>query len=143
MGSKNIEDDLFDPMQELINRIRNTKVLTRKVLRRLLSLAENDEAVRMEAIMHLPPLGRLTSQLVTFATQLSKSITAYVAEVRTSKTTFEIGKLTNMVAEATEEGLGKADINLWSGPLTSTSHLATTIQTVLTAIVEQGERHPH
>ena len=137
MGGKNIEDDLFDPLQELINRIRNTKVLTRKVLRRLLSLAENDEAVRMEAIMHLPPLGRLTSQLVTFATQLSKSISAYVAEVRTSKTVFEINKVTDMVAEATEEGLGKPDINLWSGPLSSTSHLSTTIQTVLTAIVEQ------
>lgn len=137
MGSKNIEDDLFDPLQELITRIRNTKVLTRKVLRRLLSLAENDEAVRMEAIMHLPPLGRLTSQLVTFATQLSKSISAYVAEVRTSKTVFEIGKVTDMVAEATEEGLGKPDINLWSGPLSSTCHLSTTIQTVLTAIVEQ------
>uniref|UniRef100_V5EZ20 Dynein associated protein domain-containing protein n=2 Tax=Kalmanozyma brasiliensis (strain GHG001) TaxID=1365824 RepID=V5EZ20_KALBG len=137
MGNKNIEDDLFDPMQELINRIRNTKVLTRKVLRRLLSLAENDEAVRMEAIMNLPPLGRLTSQLVTFATQLSESISAYVAEARSSKTVFEIAKVTEMVEEATQEGLGKTDASLWSGPLSSTSHLSTTIQTVLTAIVEQ------
>lgn len=138
MASKNIEDDVFDPLQELINRIRNTKVLTRKVLRRLLSLAENDEAVRMEAIMALPPLGRLTSQLVTFATQLSTSISTYVAEVRTSKTVFEISKVIEMVAEATEEGLGKPDINLWSGPLSSTLHLSNTVQTVLTAIVEQG-----
>lgn len=137
MTGKNIEDDLFDPLQELINRIRNTKVLTRKVLRRLLSLAENDEAVRMEAIMHLPPLGRLTSQLVTFATQLSKSISTYVAEVRSSKSIFEISRVTEMVSEATEEGLGKSDVNLWSGPLSSTSHLSSTIQTVLTAIVEQ------
>lgn len=137
MGGKNIEDDLFDPLQELINRIRNTKVLTRKVLRRLLSLAENDEAVRMEAIMHLPPLGRLTSQLVTFATQLCKSISTYVGEVRTSKTIFEISKVIDMVSEATEEGLGKPDVNLWSSPLSSTSHLSTTIQTVLSAIVEQ------
>ncbi|KAJ1033941.1 hypothetical protein NDA16_000149 [Ustilago loliicola] len=137
MGGKNIEDDLFDPLQELINRIRNTKVLTRKVLRRLLSLAENDEAVRMEAIMHLPPLGRLTSQLVTFATQLCKSISSYVGEVRTSKTAFEIFKVIDMVSEATEEGLGKPDVNLWSGPLSSTSHLSITIQTVLGAIVEQ------
>ncbi|CCF50587.1 hypothetical protein NDA11_000188 [Ustilago hordei] len=138
MGGKNIEDDLFDPLQELINRIRNTKVLTRKVLRRLLSLAENDEAVRMEAIMHLPPLGRLTSQLVTFATQLCKSVSTYVSEVRTSKTTLEINKVIDIVSEATEEGLGKADVNLWSGPLSCTSHLSTTIQTVLSAIVEQG-----
>ncbi|GAC93248.1 hypothetical protein PHSY_000812 [Pseudozyma hubeiensis SY62] len=137
MGGKNIEDDVFDPMQELINRIRNTKVLTRKVLRRLLSLAENDEAVRMEAIMALPPLGRATSQLVTFATQLSRSISAYVAEVRSSKAAFEISKVVEMVAEATEEGLGKPDVSLWSGPLSSTSHLSNTVQTVLTAIVEQ------
>ncbi|KAJ9474033.1 Protein NIP100 [Pseudozyma hubeiensis] len=137
MGGKNIEDDVFDPMQELINRIRNTKVLTRKVLRRLLSLAENDEAVRMEAIMALPPLGRVTSQLVTFATQLSSSLSAYVAEVRSSKTVFEISKVTEVVAEATEEGLGKPDVSLWSGPLSSTSHLSNTVQTVLTAIVEQ------
>ncbi|TKY89957.1 hypothetical protein EX895_001255 [Sporisorium graminicola] len=137
MAGKNIEDDLFDPLQELINRIRNTKVLTRKVLRRLLSLADNDEAVRMEAIMHLPPLGRLTSQLVTFATRLSKSISTYVAEVRSSKSVFEILRVTEMVAEATEEGLGKSDVNLWSGPLSSTAHLSSTIQTVLTAIVEQ------
>ena len=137
LGGKDMEVDLFDPLQELINRIRSTKVLTRKVLRRLLSLAENDEAVRMEAIMHLPPLGRLTSQLVTFATQVSKSISTYVAEVRTSKVEFDISKVTDMVAEATEEGLGKADVKLWTGPLSSTSHLSTTIQTVLTAIVEQ------
>lgn len=137
MDGKNIEDDLFDPLQELINRIRNTKVLTRKVLRRLLSLAENDEAVRMEAIMNLPPLGRLTSQLVTFATQLSKSISTYVGEVRTSKTVFEISKVIASIAEATEEGLGKPDVKLWSTPLSSTSHLSSTIQTVLTAIVEQ------
>ncbi|CBQ68438.1 related to Dynactin 1 [Sporisorium reilianum SRZ2] len=137
MAGKNIEDDLFDPLQELINRIRNTKVLTRKVLRRLLSLAENDEAVRMEAIMHLPPLGRLTSQLVTFATRLSKSVSTYVAEVRSSKSVFEISRVTELVAEATEEGLGKSDVSLWSGPLSSTLHLSSTIQTVLTAIVEQ------
>ncbi|SNX85167.1 related to Dynactin 1 [Melanopsichium pennsylvanicum] len=134
---KNIEDDLFDPMQELINRIRNTKVLTRKVLRRLLSLAENDEAARIEAITQLPSLGMLSSQLVTFAAQMSKSISAYVAEVRTSKAVFDISKVTDMVSEATEGGLGKRDVNLWSSPLSSTSHLATTIHTMLAAIVEQ------
>lgn len=87
--------------------------------------------------MNLPPLGRLTSQLVTFATQLSTSISSYVAEVRSSKTPFDISKITAMVEEATSDGLGKTDITLWSTPLSSTSHLSTTIQTVLTAIVEQ------
>ncbi len=83
--------------------------------------------------MNLPPLGRLTSQLVTFATQLSTSISSYVAEVRSSKTPFDISKITAMVEEATSDGLGKTDITLWSTPLSSTSHLSTTIQTVLTA----------
>ncbi|PWZ03635.1 hypothetical protein BCV70DRAFT_197834 [Testicularia cyperi] len=137
LAGHNIEEDVFDPLQELINRIRGTKVPTRKVLRRLLSLAENEEAVRMEAIMNLPPLGRLTSQLVTFATKLCKSTTAYVGEVRSSKMPFQIGKLIDFVHEATEEGLGKAEASLWSGPLESAAHLSTTIQGVLAAIVEQ------
>ncbi|KAI3479951.1 hypothetical protein L1887_57938 [Cichorium endivia] len=137
LAGRNIEDDLFDPLQELITRIRNTKVLTRKVLRRLLSLADNDEAVRMEAIMHLPPLGRVTSQLVTFATLLCKTVAAYVGEVRTAKVAFDMTRVLDMVGAATEEGLGKRDVNLWSGPLESTSQLASTMQTVLGAIVEQ------
>ncbi len=137
LAGRSIEDDLFDPLQELITRIRNTKVLTRKVLRRLLSLADNDEAVRMEAIMHLPPLGRVTSQLVTFATLLCKAVAAYVGEVRTAKVAFDMTRVLDMVGGATEEGLGKRDVNLWSGPLESTTHLASTMQTVLGAIVEQ------
>ncbi|KAN0060911.1 hypothetical protein ACQY0O_006645 [Thecaphora frezii] len=137
LRSHNLESDIFDPLQTLINNIKATKVPTRKVLRRLVSLSVNDEAVRMEAIINLPPLGQLTSQLVTFATHLSNSIAAYVAEVKVSKTAFDVSRAIGFVNEATQESLGKTDAKIWSGPLESTAHLSTTISSVLGAIVEQ------
>ena len=137
LGSRNLEEDVFDPLQKLIDNIKATKVPTRKVLRRLLSLSDNSEAVKMEAIINLPPLGRLTTQLVTFATQLSQEVAAYVADIKVSKSVFEITKIVDFIESATSEGLGKADVQIWSSPLQSTSHLSTTINSVLAAIVEQ------
>ncbi|PWN51530.1 hypothetical protein IE53DRAFT_378882 [Violaceomyces palustris] len=136
MGERTLEDDVFDPLQQLINNIKATKVPTRKVLRRLASLYSNDEAVKFEAIMALPPLGLLSSQLVTFATQLATKVATYVQEVRSSKMAFEIEVLVRFIIDAAREGLGKNDQKIWSSPLSYTSHLAATMNSVLSAAIE-------
>ncbi|EPQ28266.1 uncharacterized protein PFL1_04093 [Pseudozyma flocculosa PF-1] len=137
LGSHDLDRDIFEPLQSLIDNLKATQGATRKVLRRLVNLSANDEAVRMEAIMDLPPLGRLTSQLVTFATQLSNNIAAHVAEVRVSKSAFDVSRAIGFVQEATQESLGKADSRPWAAPLESIAHLSTTIGSVLGAITEQ------
>ncbi|PWN90000.1 hypothetical protein FA10DRAFT_266522 [Acaromyces ingoldii] len=137
LGGKSVEDDVFEPLQTLIDNVRAAKVPARKLLRRLASLYANDEAVEMHAILSLPGLGQLSSQLVSFAAQLAQSLGAYTALVRTSKTPLSMAKVIEYITEASREGLGKVDVKLWSSPLQSTGRLSQTILELLAAATEQ------
>lgn len=60
----------------------------------------------------------------------------YASEVRTAKQPFEMANLVRFVEEATKDGLGKADIQIWASPLASTAHLASTIVSLLATATE-------
>lgn len=137
LGGKSVEDDVFEPLQKLIDHVRAAKVPARKLLRRLASLFANDEAVEMHAILSLPGLGQMSSQLVSFAVQLAHSLGTYTAHIRTSKTPLSMAQVFEHVTEAAREGLGKVDVKLWTSPLQSTGRLSQTITELLTAATEQ------
>lgn len=134
-----IEEDIFEPLQKLVDQVRGTKVPARKVLRRLGQLYSSDEAVKMELIMTLPGIGQLSGQLVTFAASLAKSTALYSAEVRTSKIPFAISQFSKLVEESMKEGLSQADPKdeMWKTSLASTTHISTTINTLLAVVTEQ------
>ncbi|PWN44195.1 hypothetical protein IE81DRAFT_37527 [Ceraceosorus guamensis] len=137
LGGKSLDEDVFAPLQQLINNVKSTKVPARKLLRRLGSLYANDEAVRIEAITALPSTGLLSSQLVRFAKELAQSTTAQVAEVRAARTPFVMSNFVSAFNDALREGLAKSDVNLWATPLASTEHLTSTISLLLSAATEQ------
>lgn len=157
LNDLDISEVLFTPLQELINHIRSTKVPARKLLRRLAALYDNDEAVKMEAIVKLPGLGHCSSQLVAFASMLATSFNEYVSSVRTNKSTFELKDILALVSEAVKEAMSSASNEdasaqlstslaaraaaAWKPSLTETTNLGQTVTELLNAATEQDNIH--
>lgn len=145
MDGLNIEENLFVPLQELINNIRSTKVPARKLVRRLTTLYENKEAVKMEAIMKLPGLGKSSSQLVAYASTLATTLGAYASNVRVNKAPFDLREVLTINMEAANEALHvpKNDLQrVFPTVLEETVHLSQTVTELLSAATEQDNVHP-
>lgn len=136
-NESDINDSLFQPLQDLINNIRSAKVPARKLLRRLSNLYDNSEAVKMDAIVKLPGLGKLSSQLVEFSTTLVGRFSVYTADVRVNKNAFELKAVLAFVDEATREVLGGEHESLWSLTRNETARLSQTVSELLGAATEQ------
>lgn len=157
LNDLDISEVLFTPLQELINHIRSTKVPARKLLRRLAALYDNDEAVKMEAIVKLPGLGHCSSQLVAFASMLATSFNEYVSNVRTNKSIFELKDILSFVSEAvkeamsstnSEDAMAQSNTSLsvraaaaWKPSLAETTNLGQTVTELLNAATEQDNVH--
>lgn len=157
LNELDISEVLFTPLQNIINQTRSTKVPARKLLRRLAALYDNDEAVKMEAIIKLPGLGQCSSQLVAFASMLATSFDEYVSNVRTNKSPFELKDVLELVSEAVKEAMGSSisedesgqvGISLaaraaaaWKPSLTETTNLGQTVTELLNASTEQDNVH--
>ncbi|CAO1624285.1 unnamed protein product [Sympodiomycopsis kandeliae] len=83
-GTNTLEETYFTPLEQLLVDIKSSKTLSRKLSRRLTTLASNDEAVSMDAIGDLPSLGRMSSKMVAFALVLHGRVTEYVDAVKRS-----------------------------------------------------------
>lgn len=149
MHDLDISNLLFEPLQDLINHLRSAKVPARKLVRRLSTLFSNEEAVKMDAIVRLPGLGKLSSELVTFATTIATAFTTYMANVRTNKAPFDLKEVLVLVNEATRESLDNsrasagagaetsAQAPQWTLALQETAHLNQIVAELLGAATEQ------
>lgn len=154
LDGQTLEERFFDPLHRLVNDIKATKLLARKLLRRLSNLASNDEAVSMDAIGGLPSLGRLSSKLVAFAMTLQSNMSLYVDEVRSSQAPFALHSMLSVIKEAGRdlrmddgssayEGetgpLASANVDAWKEALDATSYLAKTINELVSGATEQDK----
>ncbi|UZJ57502.1 hypothetical protein CBS101457_006822 [Exobasidium rhododendri] len=141
MNELDINDCLFQPIQDQINNIRSTKVPARKLLRRLATLNNNSEAVKMDAIEKLPSLGRLTSQLVQFSTTLVTNFSTYTNEVRVNKSAFELNAILQFVQNATGDVMLQGEVKreepMWALIHAQTAQLSQTVGELLGAATEQ------
>ncbi|KAE8267942.1 hypothetical protein A4X09_0g4406 [Tilletia walkeri] len=137
LGSRSLEADVFDPLQQLINNVRITKIPARKLTRRLQTLFVSDEALRMEAIGPMPELLTNSQALVAFAKSLADSFSKYTTEVRTSKTPFEMSTIVSFVDEATNDAFKKSDQMMWTSAISMTTQLLQTINQILANATEQ------
>lgn len=146
LQGQTLEERYFEPLHRLLTDIKATKLLARKLFRRLASLASNDEAVSMDAIGELPSLGRLSSKLVAFATNLNTAMTRYTNEVRATKAPFTLQAALDIIRDATRElrmdedastTAGSRTGDPWKEALDTTGHLAKTISGLVAAATEQ------
>ncbi|KAK0564041.1 hypothetical protein OC861_004501 [Tilletia horrida] len=137
LGSRSLEADIFEPLQQLINNVRATRVPARKLTRRLQTLFISEEAVKQEATGSLSTLSASSSALVGFARSLASSFNTYAAEVRTSKTPFLMSNIVSFVDEATNEAFKKSDQTMWTSPIAMTLELMQTINQILANALEQ------
>lgn len=155
----------FAPLQQLLADLRATKVLARKLQRRLSNLASNDEAVSMDAIGDLPSLGRMSSRMVAFASGLAAGVDALRSRddtggVEAASTEgaapaagLDLQSVLDVVRNAARElgddGGGGAESSSttttspapsspWSLALSTSEHLAKTISGLISAATEQA-----
>lgn len=145
LQGQTLEDRFFEPLHRLLTDIKTAKTPSRKLLRRLISLAANEEAVSMDAIGDLPRLGQVSSKLVSFAIVLETGVSQYVNEVRSTQAPFTLQGLVDLIKSAIRElKMDESEVvsdgpgEVWNQALRSTSHLSETITTLVTAATDQS-----
>ncbi|KAK4702285.1 dynactin 1, partial [Phenoliferia sp. Uapishka_3] len=111
LGDASLDDMLFKPLQHLLNQARSSKVVTKKLLRRLDDLVSNSSALSMEHAQGFETLAYNSSAIATASAkqppQLASDIAAYCSDVRTSKRPFQPLAVIAIAQEVTATELGK------------------------------------
>ncbi|WFD33324.1 hypothetical protein MCUN1_000137 [Malassezia cuniculi] len=89
--------DALDPMRQCVRAVRPS---ARRILRRLTSLYENEETITIDAIDMLPELGRVSSELVSFATKYAQRVAAYALHVRGTAQRVDSERITALALES-------------------------------------------
>lgn len=148
LQGKTVHGDYLEPLDSLFGDVKAAKLLAKKLLRRLSSLASNDEAVSMAAIGNLPSLGRLSSKLVAFATTLESAVLTYLNETKAAGSPFILTDLLTVVRAAARElkstdaeeeaGTSAAEKDdPWQQVIAATTHLTATINGLVVGATEQ------
>ncbi|GAA5853786.1 hypothetical protein JCM5353_001035, partial [Sporobolomyces roseus] len=107
LGDTNIDDFLFKPLQNLVNHARNAKVLTKKLLRRFDDLALNSSALNLEHADGFETLAYNSIAISQAVSKLGSDVSAYCAEVRSSKQPLSVATLSSIAQEIAAVELGK------------------------------------
>jgi len=107
VGDANLDDAVFKPLQNLVNLARNAKVVAKKMVRRVDDLAAQSSALGLEYAAGFETLAFNSSAIAAAAARLAAEVGAYVADVRSSKSAFELSSVVLFAAEVAATELGR------------------------------------
>ncbi|GAA5820892.1 hypothetical protein JCM10212_006257 [Sporobolomyces blumeae] len=106
-GDANLDDALFKPLQNLVNAARNTKILTKKLVRRFADLLSTSSALSLDHAQGFETLAFNSTAIAGAVAKLSSDVSAYLAESRSSKSPFSSSTLSSILREVVAIELGK------------------------------------
>ncbi|KAI5478786.1 dynactin [Pseudohyphozyma bogoriensis] len=107
LNDVDLDESLFTPLQTLVNQARSSKVVTKKLLRRLDDLVATSAALSMEHAHGFETLAYNSSAIASAAAKLATDIAAYCSELRTSKQPFQPSAVLAIAQEVVATELGK------------------------------------
>lgn len=99
--------EFFAPLQKLLDQCRATKVLTRKLAKRLEDLIQDSGAVKAHLVPQLNSLSENVPELVNFGFSLAQRVMPHLGEVRSSKSAFKISAVLDFVKQCAASTVGK------------------------------------
>ncbi|EKM61655.1 uncharacterized protein PHACADRAFT_112443 [Phanerochaete carnosa HHB-10118-sp] len=101
--------EFFEPLQKLLDQCRATKVLTRKLAKRLEDLIGDSAAAKAHLVPQLKSLSENVPELVNFGFSLAQQVMPHLNEVRSSKTAFKLAAVLEFVSKCAASTIGKGN----------------------------------
>ncbi|KIK63885.1 hypothetical protein GYMLUDRAFT_40972 [Collybiopsis luxurians FD-317 M1] len=103
-GGFDIHNELYEPLQKLLERAKSAKQMSKKMAKRLEELTDptngNPSALKAELLVQMESCGNLVGELVNFGISLAQQTLLHLVDVRAAKISF---KLTNILGFAKQQ----------------------------------------
>ncbi|CAG8561290.1 7705_t:CDS:10 [Paraglomus occultum] len=114
-GSELFTNDFFQPVQSLFSQAKSSKVVARKLLRRLDDLNGQDLTLKPDLLSQFKSCYLLSAKISNFWQEVRKGISVYINERKGSKEVLQLSGLHHVVYKATEDILGVNEMQIWEG----------------------------
>ncbi|KAG0172688.1 hypothetical protein DFQ28_009666 [Apophysomyces sp. BC1034] len=133
-GLEYLDYNYLEPLNRLIVQSKNTKVVARKLLRRLEDLSEQALTLKAEHLHRFKTLYAISSKLSRFCFESYKQITTHVNAKRGSKEDLRLAEVQQIIYNNSEEILEIAESSMWEGGLKTLKSLISELGTTLTRV---------
>ncbi|KAI0684674.1 dynactin [Cytidiella melzeri] len=99
--------DFFEPLQRSLDQCRGVKVLTKKLTKRVEDILQDTSALKAPLIPQLQGLTNVAPELVNFGFSLAQQVMPHLAEVRGSKSAFQLPNVLAFVKQCVASSVGK------------------------------------
>ncbi|KAI0652665.1 dynactin [Trametes meyenii] len=116
LGSVDPDQDFFEPLQKLLDQARSSKVLSKKLTKRLEELTQDSLALRPLLVPQLQALNNTVPELVNFGISLAQLVMPHISDVRAAKSSFQLSRVLSFVKESAASTVGKgrnSDSSSW------------------------------
>ncbi|CAG8525134.1 15381_t:CDS:10 [Acaulospora morrowiae] len=118
-GIEQFNSDFFQPLQSLVSQARSSKVMARKLLRRLDDLGEKPSMLKSELLPQFKMVYSISTKLTNFCHEVWKGISAYINEKKGTKEELQLSGLQQIIYKVTENILSVNETNMWEGCIKS------------------------
>ncbi|CAE6420329.1 unnamed protein product [Rhizoctonia solani] len=113
-GDLDIDRTLFDPLTQILEQSKSTKIAFKKLVRRVEDLIQEQSALKKDLVPHLTSI---TSDMIRgcdFGIQLAQRIGSYLADVRAQKHNFQLASVLLHVRETAADSMPRGSgIGSW------------------------------
>ncbi|CAG8641285.1 17714_t:CDS:10, partial [Funneliformis caledonium] len=114
-GIDKFTSDFFLPLQSLVSQSRSSKVMARKLIRRLDDMADQNAGLKSDLLAQFKMCFSLSTKLTSFSQEVWKGISAYINEKKDTKEELLLSGLQQIIYRVTENILGINEVNMWDG----------------------------
>ncbi|KDQ62879.1 hypothetical protein JAAARDRAFT_28852 [Jaapia argillacea MUCL 33604] len=107
LAGYDMDIDFFEPLQKLLDQCKSAKVVSRKLTKRLEDLIRDSSALKAHLIPQLQALNNVSAELVNFGIQLAQQIMPHISDVRSSKSSFQLGTVLSFVRQIASSTVAK------------------------------------
>ncbi|CAI2184001.1 20409_t:CDS:10 [Funneliformis geosporum] len=114
-GIDKFNSDFFLPLQSLVSQSRSSKVIARKLIRRLDDMADQNAGLKSDLLAQFKMCFSISTKLTSFCQEVWKGISVYIHEKKDTKEELLLCGLQQIIYRVTENILGINEVNMWDG----------------------------
>lgn len=90
---------LIEPFKKLLDQVKGTKVMSKKLTKRLEELTQDSGALKPQIIPQLDALGKMVPELVDFGINLAHSVLPHLVSIQNNKSTLHTDAIMELVKQ--------------------------------------------
>ncbi|KAK2464772.1 hypothetical protein APHAL10511_003190 [Amanita phalloides] len=107
LGGYDIEEELFAPIQKLLDQCHSAKALSKKLTKRMADLTHDNSALKSHLLPQMKGLTNFVAELVNFGISLAQQIMPHLSDARSAKSPFQLNTVLALVKQIATSTVAK------------------------------------